>query len=221
MFLLRGRRPSGQLIYSRWGLRVSPAVRFFFLATYRQSGSLPCMEWTAVSFVTPEYEHYAPRWEEMIRSLGGTPIVTRLTSTGDWARNTGLKPSAILDAWRKVNADWFLYLDIDTSITAAPTPPEGNWDVGVTDNRVTTHRNRISAADLVFRKTDGGLRFLQHWQTRCRARPGKDHDQLTHTITHFRATKRVKVCTRCIRSGSIRKVVQQKPFKLPKEAAKA
>lgn len=33
--------------------------------------------------------------------------------------------------------------------------------------------------------------------------------------------RRLRVCTRCIRSGSIRKVVQQKPFKLPKEAAKA
>lgn len=46
-------------------------------------------------------------------------------------------------------------------------------------------------------------------------------------LQHVRVTlqngtnKRLRVCTRCIRSGSVRKVVQQKPFKLPKEAAKA
>jgi large subunit ribosomal protein L28 len=46
-------------------------------------------------------------------------------------------------------------------------------------------------------------------------------------LQHVRVTlpngtnRRLRVCTRCIRSGSVRKVVQQKPFKLPKEASKA
>ena len=151
------------------------------------------MEWTAVTFTTPEYERFAPLWEEMIRSLGGTPIITRLSSTGNWARNTGLKPSAILDAWRHVTTPWFLYLDIDTRILSAPSLPEGNWEVGVTDNRELRHKNRISAADLIFKRTAGSLRFLQHWQLRCRARPGKDHDQLTHTITTFKATNKAVV----------------------------
>lgn len=45
--------------------------------------------------------------------------------------------------------------------------------------------------------------------------------QNVHVTLPNGTNKRLKVCTRCIRSGAVRKVVQQKPFKLPKEAAKA
>jgi len=148
------------------------------------------MEWTAVTFTTPEYEHFAPRWEEMIRSLGGTPIVTRMTSTGDWARNTGLKPAAILDAWRHLTTDWFLYLDIDILLREAPAAPTGTWDVGVVENRDMSHKNRISAGSLIFRKTAGSLHFLQQWNARCRQRPGKDHDAMAKTISLAKATRR-------------------------------
>ena len=33
-------------------------------------------------------------------------------------------------------------------------------------------------------------------------------------------TKRVRVCTQCLRSGAIRKVVRKRPFKLPAEQGK-
>jgi hypothetical protein len=140
------------------------------------------MNWTAVAFATREYDHYVAAWEKMITDLGGRPIVVKCQSTGDWARNTGLKPSAILSAWSRVKEDWFLYLDIDVLLTAVPELPAGAWHVGVTDNLVSSHKNRISAADLIFKKTPEALRFLRTWQLKCKQRPGKDHDHLTQAI---------------------------------------
>lgn len=148
------------------------------------------MSWTAVAFYTSEYAQYVASWTSMIRALGGTPVIVHRESTGDWARNTGLKPQAILQAFAQVSDPWFLYLDIDVSIEVPPSAPAGAWDVGVTRNLVMTHKNRVSAATLLFNKTPGAKRFLEVWAARCRARPGKDHDHLTHTIGVFRGVSR-------------------------------
>lgn len=147
------------------------------------------MSWTAVAFTTPEYAHHVPAWERMITDLGGTPVVIKCQTTGNWARNTGLKPQAILAAWSKVEHDWFLYLDVDVLITEPPKPPGGNWHVGVTDNLVANHKNRISAADIIFRKTPETLKFLRAWQMLCKQKPGKDHNHLTTIITRARTAR--------------------------------
>jgi large subunit ribosomal protein L28 len=40
-------------------------------------------------------------------------------------------------------------------------------------------------------------------------------------VTQGGTNKTVRVCTQCIRSGAITKVVRQAPFKVPKSAAKS
>lgn len=143
------------------------------------------MEWTAVGFATPEYEGFTAPWSDMIEKLGGTPVIMRVKSTGHTARNTGLKPGTIEHAWRKVKTPWFLYLDIDTMIRSAPKVPEGDWDVGVSDNLVLEHVNRISASAIIFKKTRGSMRFLQGWARFCAKAPGKDHGPLTRLLKHL------------------------------------
>ena len=49
----------------------------------------------------------------------------------------------------------------------------------------------------------------------------KPNLQRIKITTDSGATKTVKVCTQCIRSGAVRKVVRQKPFKLPVGQAKS
>jgi large subunit ribosomal protein L28 len=44
--------------------------------------------------------------------------------------------------------------------------------------------------------------------------------QSVHVSMPNGAHKTLQVCTRCLRSGAVTKTIRQKPFKLPKEAAK-
>ena len=50
----------------------------------------------------------------------------------------------------------------------------------------------------------------------------KPNLQRVRVVTENGTHKRVRVCAQCIRSGAVRKIVRQAPFKLPKteEAAK-
>ncbi len=152
------------------------------------------MSWTALTFVTPEYEQYVEAWQKQIRELGGNPVVVQLKSTGDWARNCGLKPDAILRGLAKIRTPWYMYTDVDVRITSAPVPPATRyWDVGVTPNLVQSHRNRTSAAVILFNQTQGAKKFLNEWLRRCRAQPGIDHGHLTRTIDSLRRSSFCKI----------------------------
>ncbi len=150
------------------------------------------MSWTAVTFVTPEYEHYTSAWKEHIRALGGTAVLVRMPSLRDWAKNCGQKPEAIIRAFTQINTSWFLYMDVDVKLLEVPQlPGVRRWDVGITDNLVTTHKNRISAATILFNRTAGSKKFLMEWRRRCQKQPGIDHSHLTHTID---VAKRGQLC---------------------------
>ena len=45
----------------------------------------------------------------------------------------------------------------------------------------------------------------------------KPNLQRVRIVTPNGTHKRIRVCTQCIRSGAVRKVVRQKPFKLPQK----
>ena len=49
----------------------------------------------------------------------------------------------------------------------------------------------------------------------------KPNLQRVHVTTPQRSTKAILVCTQCLRSGAIAKVVRAAPFKVPHEATKA
>ena len=59
----------------------------------------------------------------------------------------------------------------------------------------------------------GGVGTKITGKTRRQFRPNL---QKVRTATASGGVKTMKVCTQCIRSGAIRKAVQQKPFALPK-----
>lgn len=151
------------------------------------------MSWTAVTFFTPEYEQYVVPWKASIEALGGMPLAMPMASTGDWAKNTGLKPRAILESVPKITTPWFIYTDVDTLLTEVPVPPTERWDVAVTENLVLAHHNRISAAVIMFNRTGGATAFIQQWKLFCRQRPGKDHGLLIQTINAFRRNRRATV----------------------------
>ena len=157
------------------------------------------MSWTAVTFFTPEYEKYVPDWKASIEALGGIPLAVPMASTGDWAKNTGLKPKAILQAIARVTTEWFIYTDVDTLLTEVPNVPSSRWDVAVTENLVTFHRNRISAAVIMFNRSRGAEVFIQLWKTFCARCPGKDHGMLTQTISRFRKDRKAMVVDHTIK----------------------
>ena len=140
------------------------------------------MSWTAVAFCTPEFEMYAEPWEQMITGLGGTPVVIRMDSTGDWTRNTGLKPSAVLQAWDQIKTDWFLYTDIDTKVLSQPIIRKTNWDVGVFDNPNPHHRNKLTAAAILFKVGGPAHALVTAWAQRCSKTMGKDHSHFTWSV---------------------------------------
>jgi hypothetical protein len=147
-----------------------------------------------MTFVTPEYNKYVGGWQKMITRLGGTPVVIRVASTGDWAKNCGLKPRAIISGLTQIRSPWFLYVDVDVRLLEAPTAPRLRiWDVGTTENLVKSHRNRISAATIFFNRTPNATKFLQEWQRRCAGQPGIDHSHLTHTLTAFQRAGRANI----------------------------
>ncbi len=63
----------------------------------------------------------------------------------------------------------------------------------------------------------GGVGTKITGKTRRQFRPNL---QRVRVATPGGGAKRMKVCTECIRSGSIRKAVKQKPFVLPTDMAK-
>ena len=151
--------------------------------------------WWAMTFCTPEFEAVTLRWREMVMDLGGTPVIVRRDSTGEWERNTGLKPAAMIDAlgvacpplvaWDdrlKTQPEWLVFTDADAEIHAAPVVPHLDWDIGLVDNPNPHHRNRITAAVVFVRTTDAARRFLWDWAQRCAISGGVDHPQLTRTI---------------------------------------
>jgi len=139
--------------------------------------------WWAVTFATPEFEAVALRWKQMVMDLGGSPVIVRRESAGNWEDNTGLKPAAIMDAMGVASeAPWVLFTDADAEILSVPAVPDLKWDIGLVDNPNPHHKNRVTAAAMFVRNTQAAQKFLWAWAQRCAAQGGIDHPKLTRTI---------------------------------------
>lgn len=142
------------------------------------------MTWHAITFATPEFATRAEAWQRMIACWGGEGVVVERRSTGSWARNTGLKPGAILAGIGRLPPGWVwvLYTDADAVVDGVPEIPHLDWDVGLLANPNPRHVNRVAASAIFLRNTQGALAFLRQWHRRCRQRPGLDHPRLTDVI---------------------------------------
>lgn len=110
-------------------------------------------------------------------------MIVRMSSLGAWGPNTGLKPTAILEAWEHIGSPWFLYTDIDARIDSCPAVPDIEWDVAVFDNPNPGHKNRTAAAAIFFRMNPQARTFLLAWRNRCRAAKYIDHPHFTTTLS--------------------------------------
>jgi hypothetical protein len=106
-------------------------------------------------------------------------IAILLPEAKSWAEGTKIKPKVILDNLNK--ADALLWVDADCVVDMPEFPIDLDFDVGVFDNIVTKHKNKISAAFILFRNNQKARQFLQRWKYNCRLHK-KDHPALTHTI---------------------------------------
>lgn len=148
----------------------------------------------AVTFCTTEFEKYAQPWSENMAAHGMRPVVQRVRSTGNWARNTGLKPAAILAVWDKLDPV-FLYTDIDAQVLSTPQVPEDeDWDIGIFDNPNPGHKNRTAAAAIFFRRNDKTQAFILAWAEQCRRSRSIDHPQLTYLLEAHRRSRRFSRC---------------------------
>jgi hypothetical protein len=144
--------------------------------------------YTVVAFHTPEYDDCAGPFRAQCARLGLDCTVLRLESTGDWERNTGLKPTALRQLREQIKGP-MLYFDIDAVIFTAPQLPPGQWDLAVADNPAHWHLCRIAAQVIFIGDTPGARRFLQRWQQRLQKRPGKDHPEMIRAIEIMKAAQ--------------------------------
>jgi hypothetical protein len=103
----------------------------------------------------------------------------------NWSAGTKIKPSVILNHLHM--ADALLWVDADCSVTLPEMPPDVDFDIGVFDNIVTKHKNRISAAFILFRNNENARHFLRKWQQN-NLMHRKDHPALTVTINQTKET---------------------------------
>ena len=78
--------------------------------------------YTVVSFYTREYADCVRSFEEQVIKLGLPCEMEIMQSSGDWATNTGMKPTALFNL-RERRRGVLLYLDIDTLLLKAPPIP--------------------------------------------------------------------------------------------------
>lgn len=141
-----------------------------------------------VAFHTPEYADCAAPFRAAVEALGLRCEIAPFPSSGNWERNTGLKPLA-LGNLRATLRGPLLYLDIDAQLLRVPALPAGEWDLAVCENPVKKHVNRVNAAAFFVADTPGAIEFLDLWRAFVRASiTGRDHPQLTRTIAKHRGT---------------------------------
>lgn len=80
---------------------------------------------------------------------------------GSWAENTKIKPAAILSALGR--SKHVLWVDADCDVSPPSELPPGEWDICTTENIHPTHKNRISAAFILFKDTPATRQFLADW----------------------------------------------------------
>lgn len=136
-----------------------------------------------LAFHTPEFARYKGDWLEQADRIGARGEIVEMESTGDWGKNTALKPQAILKFMSKPDTpEWFLYTDIDAKVSSIHDVPATGWDIGIVKNPNPHHRNTIAAAALFVRNSPDALRFISAWFSCCELVGPPDHPRLTHTI---------------------------------------
>lgn len=116
-------------------------------------------------------------------------IAVIIPEAKNWHEGTKIKPQVILNHLEQ--ADALLWIDADCAVDLPSEPPEGLWDVGIFDNIVPTHKNRISAAFILFRNSQGAQYFLRRWKHN-NSLAAKDHPALTKTINQCKNTVRIQ-----------------------------
>ena len=168
-------------------------------------------EMTIAGFYSPEYERFVEPFKQMCDNLSAdsfkvhpfllsvswedtekTDLYKELMEkannrSGGWQKKLResmmfWKCSVIQMALALKNGnDLCLYLDIDTRVDSINWLPPQDIDVGFFDNPVTTHKNRISAGWLWFRRGEGSRTFVDCWKANQKAKL-HEHNGLTRTI---------------------------------------
>ena len=143
--------------------------------------------YTVVAFCTREYADCPGALQRDAIGLGLPCEIEPMSSRGNWADNTNLKPSALQRLRHRLRGP-LLYLDVDTKLLRAPALPPGEWDLALAENPVRTHLNRIAAQCLFIADTEPACEFLRDWAKRCATLGGKDHGHLTATVAANRTS---------------------------------
>ncbi len=147
------------------------------------TGKIP----TLVSFYTDAYEQYLPKFIDMTNRLGFDHYVEcrpewqgeRRWNTLDKNYNSKWKPYVIENALKE--HELCLWVDIDTDIHEINKVLSNEHDIGIFDNPVQWHQNKISAGWIWFRKSATTLLFLKQWQDNLK-KYNRDHPALTETL---------------------------------------
>ena len=118
-----------------------------------------------------------------------TGIAVLLPPAQTWKLGTKIKPQVILKHLHQ--ADALLWVDADCKVDIPDIPPDDDFDVGIFDNIVDCHKNKISAAFILFRNTTKARVFLKRWQLNNKLHH-KYHPALTQTIEQMQSTVRIK-----------------------------
>jgi hypothetical protein len=103
-----------------------------------------------------------------------------LPSSGNWERNTKLKPNVIRAALTKHR--YVLWVDADCEIDPPDDLPATQFDVGVIDNVHPQHEARTSAGFILFKRTAPTYSFIRNWMQRCNYSK-RDHSAFMYALS--------------------------------------
>ncbi len=135
---------------------------------------------TIISFYTRnwEYPEYAKKMKRSCVQLGLEHHIVEKQNTGNWLKNTAIKPHFILEALQELKRP-VLWIDVDGSILKRPELLKSGYPHDFAARRMAEHRSRIwQVGTMYFNYTEATLNFLNVWTSELPKYRGSDEGAL-------------------------------------------
>lgn len=155
------------------------------------------MHLTVISFYTNNWEYpaYAEKLRQQCDKFNLKHHIQLLPDTGDWLKNTKLKPQFILDAILQVKGP-VLWIDVDGSLLAPPTfilDRMHTMDFMV-KLKPNGHKRKFHVGTMFFNNTESSIYFLKDWISECEKSYASDELHLDNLWKRFGDEYTMKWC---------------------------
>jgi len=126
---------------------------------------------TIITFYTPtwQYKEYALKMKEKCEELGLHFHSKEYESTGNWLKNTTIKPKFIYESMRTLKRP-ILWIDADGTLCGLPDELDNNCEYDFAARIKQIPDNRVwHVGTLYFNYTEACLKFVEEWVARIDA----------------------------------------------------